>query len=78
MMARVDHAYRAYALHRRLVADMTTEGIAGVRRVHDYPAIADYFDGVAYQPRLRIDRMNGKQLCQRNGIAVGLSACAPR
>ena len=60
MVACIDLAYRADALHRRLVADVTAEGVARIRRIDDHPAVANDRDRLADQPQLRIIGMNGK------------------
>src|SRR5690606_14226867 len=46
------------ALHRRLVADVAAQRIAGIGRVNDYSTVADDRDRLPDQPRLRIFRMD--------------------
>ncbi len=69
MVARIDLAYRADALHGRLVAGVACKRIAGVGRRHDYPAVANDRDRLAYQPQLRVVRMYAEKLTHLIGVA---------
>jgi hypothetical protein len=44
--------------HGVFFADPATQRVAGIRRIGDYPALTEYFDGAPNQPRLRRDGMN--------------------
>ena len=54
MVVTVRVANAADAIERILVADVTAERVAGVRRVNDEPTVAHDLGGAADQPQLRI------------------------
>ena len=62
MMPLVNVAYAPHALHRRLVADVAAQRVAGVGGVHDHAAITHDLSRAAYQSRLRVERVNGEEL----------------
>lgn len=49
-------------LHRRLVSDRATKGIAGVGRVNEEAAGVEHFRGLADQARLGVVRMDREAL----------------
>jgi hypothetical protein len=51
------------AFHGRFVADVTSERVTRVGRINDDATRAHDRRSLPYQPRLRIDRMYGKELC---------------
>src|SRR4029079_7273949 len=62
MVALVHVADAPHAVHRRLVAGVATERVAGVRRIRDHAAAADDVHGMLDEPWLRVLRMNRKVL----------------
>ena len=56
------------SLNRFLVADMTTERVGGIRRIHDHPALADDLCRLVNQTALRIVRMDAKELAHGSAV----------
>ncbi len=57
MVVAIDLANVADPLQRRLVADVTAQGVAGVGRIDDHAAAAQDLDRLAYEALLRRDRV---------------------
>ena len=67
----VQIADAADTLHRRLLADLTTQGVGGVGRIDDHATVQDDVDGASNQARLGGFGMNLKELGHvGNGLQV--------
>ncbi|MNC38670.1 hypothetical protein D3C75_872890 [compost metagenome] len=58
----VQPAQAPHPLDCRLVAYLATQRIGRIRRIHHHAPLADDLDGLFYQARLRILRMNLEKL----------------
>ena len=57
------------AIQRVLVADVAAERVAGIRRIHDHPAVPHDLRGAADQAQLRIVGMKLEILAHEVGTA---------
>jgi hypothetical protein len=64
VMALVHVSYRAYPFHRSLVADATTERVAGISGIDHDSALPHDLGGLTDQSRLRVFGMDGEKLRQ--------------
>ena len=69
MMVPVGLPDRADALERRLVADVTAKGVAGIRRIDDHPAVAQALGRLAneallggHRVKLQVDAHESKAM----------------
>ena len=64
MVMFIHSAQRPNSAHDVFVAQLPAEGVAGVSRVYDDASRPHNSRGLPYQPRLRVIRVNGKELSQ--------------
>jgi hypothetical protein len=62
MVMFIHSSHRPNSAHDVFVAQLPTQGVTGVSRVYDDASRPHNSRGLSYQPRLRVIRVNGKEL----------------